>query len=203
MYFFRSRNAFGDKTFPDAKRRERREGKKAQKDGAQVSCSSFDGEGHIHAGRHGRCIYEQDNIFFFTFCRGCLVEFTAARGRAAVHVMQDAADRGKSFFKILLAPTSMSYMRERESTQGRVYYESIKREPKIRGIKKCRCDERLKLKQRNLRASHTLGWSQVAERGFALFFFCFFFHLSGSVVEKIRARILEKPESLSKALRKI
>ncbi len=37
-----------------------------------------------------------------------------------------------------------------------VYYESIKREPKIRGIKKCRCDERLKLKQRNLRASHTL-----------------------------------------------
>jgi hypothetical protein len=25
----------------------------------------------------------------------------------------------------------------------RVYYESIKREPKIRGIKKCRCDERL------------------------------------------------------------
>jgi hypothetical protein len=30
-----------------------------------------------------------------------------------------------------------------------VYYESIKREPKIRGIKKCRCDERLKLKQRN------------------------------------------------------
>jgi hypothetical protein len=26
-----------------------------------------------------------------------------------------------------------------------VYYESIKREPKIRGIKKCRCDERLKL----------------------------------------------------------
>ncbi len=38
-----------------------------------------------------------------------------------------------------------------------VYYESIKREPKIRGIKKCRCDERLKLKQRNLRASHTLG----------------------------------------------
>jgi hypothetical protein len=24
-----------------------------------------------------------------------------------------------------------------------VYYESIKREPKIRGIKKCRCDERL------------------------------------------------------------
>jgi hypothetical protein len=26
-----------------------------------------------------------------------------------------------------------------------VYYESIKREPKIRGIKKCRCDERLQI----------------------------------------------------------
>jgi hypothetical protein len=26
------------------------------------------------------------------------------------------------------------------------YYESIKREPKIRGIKKCRCDERLQTK---------------------------------------------------------
>ena len=30
--------------------------------------------------------------------------------------------------------------------EGIVYYESIKREPKIRGIKKCRCDERLKPK---------------------------------------------------------
>jgi hypothetical protein len=28
----------------------------------------------------------------------------------------------------------------------KVYYESIKREPKIRGIKKCRCDERLQTK---------------------------------------------------------
>ena len=27
-----------------------------------------------------------------------------------------------------------------------VYYESIKREPKIRGIYECRCDERLKTK---------------------------------------------------------
>ncbi len=27
-----------------------------------------------------------------------------------------------------------------------VYYKSIKREPKIRGIKKCRCDERLQTK---------------------------------------------------------
>jgi hypothetical protein len=29
---------------------------------------------------------------------------------------------------------------------GEVYYESIKREPKIRGINKCRCDERLQTK---------------------------------------------------------
>ncbi len=28
----------------------------------------------------------------------------------------------------------------------KVYYESIKREPKIRGMKKCRCDERLQTK---------------------------------------------------------
>ena len=28
----------------------------------------------------------------------------------------------------------------------RVYYESTKREPKIRGINKCRCDERLQTK---------------------------------------------------------
>jgi hypothetical protein len=32
------------------------------------------------------------------------------------------------------------YMR---SNKVEVYYESIKREPKIRGINKCRCDERL------------------------------------------------------------
>jgi hypothetical protein len=31
-----------------------------------------------------------------------------------------------------------------------VYYESIKREPKIRGIKKCRCDERLQTKTKEL-----------------------------------------------------
>ena len=29
---------------------------------------------------------------------------------------------------------------------ARVYYESIKREPKIRGIYECRCDERLQTK---------------------------------------------------------
>ena len=32
------------------------------------------------------------------------------------------------------------------SNTSLVYYESIKREPKIRGIKKCRCDERLQTK---------------------------------------------------------
>ncbi len=30
----------------------------------------------------------------------------------------------------------------------RVYYESIKREPKIRGIYECRCDERLQTKMK-------------------------------------------------------
>ncbi len=33
-----------------------------------------------------------------------------------------------------------------EHTSDTVYYESIKREPKIRGINKCRCDERLQTK---------------------------------------------------------
>jgi hypothetical protein len=36
--------------------------------------------------------------------------------------------------------------RRRGRSGLRVYYESIKREPKIRGIKKCRCDERLQTK---------------------------------------------------------
>ncbi len=31
-----------------------------------------------------------------------------------------------------------------------VYYESIKREPKIRGIYECRCDERLQTKTKEL-----------------------------------------------------
>ncbi len=31
-----------------------------------------------------------------------------------------------------------------------VYYESIKREPKIRGIYECRCDERLQTKTREV-----------------------------------------------------
>ncbi len=37
-----------------------------------------------------------------------------------------------------------------------VYYESIKRELKIKSIYECRCDERLQTKTRKLRASHTL-----------------------------------------------
>jgi hypothetical protein len=38
-----------------------------------------------------------------------------------------------------------------------VYYESIKREPKIRGIKKCRCDERLQTKTKEFtRLPYTL-----------------------------------------------
>jgi hypothetical protein len=34
--------------------------------------------------------------------------------------------------------------------EKKVYYESIKREPKIRGIKKCRCDERLQTKNKGI-----------------------------------------------------
>jgi hypothetical protein len=37
------------------------------------------------------------------------------------------------------------------------YYESIKRELKIKSIYECRCDERLHTKTRKLRASYTLG----------------------------------------------
>ena len=40
-----------------------------------------------------------------------------------------------------------------------VYYESIKRELKIKPIYECRCDERLKTKGENLHVSHTLGCS--------------------------------------------
>jgi hypothetical protein len=36
-----------------------------------------------------------------------------------------------------------------------VFYESIKRELKIKPIYECRCDERLKMKVRNLHVSHT------------------------------------------------
>ena len=43
-----------------------------------------------------------------------------------------------------------------ETQKTLVYYESIKRELKIRPIYECRCDERLKLKLRNLHAPHTL-----------------------------------------------
>jgi hypothetical protein len=35
---------------------------------------------------------------------------------------------------------------DHQEQKNEVYYESIKREPKIRGINKCRCDERLQTK---------------------------------------------------------
>jgi hypothetical protein len=38
-----------------------------------------------------------------------------------------------------------------------VYYESMKRKLKTKPIYECRCNGRLKL--RDLRSSHTLGWS--------------------------------------------
>jgi hypothetical protein len=49
-----------------------------------------------------------------------------------------------------------------------VYYESIKREPKIRGIKKCRCDERLQTKTKEfkplpLKKKEKLSSAQEAE----------------------------------------
>ncbi len=44
-----------------------------------------------------------------------------------------------------------------------VYYESIKRELKIKSIYECRCDERLQTKTRKLRASDTLGWPKTKE----------------------------------------
>ncbi len=43
-----------------------------------------------------------------------------------------------------------------------VYYESIKREPKIRGINKCRCDERLQTK--------TKEFTRLPYTGFGGFF---------------------------------
>ena len=49
----------------------------------------------------------------------------------------------------LMYPSSEEVNRELKRIQIvllYVYYESIKREPKIRGIKKCRCDERLQTK---------------------------------------------------------
>jgi hypothetical protein len=43
-------------------------------------------------------------------------------------------------------PTIENARTEGETLFPRVYYESIKREPKIRGIYECRCDERLQTK---------------------------------------------------------
>jgi hypothetical protein len=50
-----------------------------------------------------------------------------------------------------------------------LYYESIKRELKTRPVNECRCDERLKVKLRNLHVSHTLGcaikeWEMVRKK---------------------------------------
>jgi hypothetical protein len=41
---------------------------------------------------------------------------------------------------------STGHLGDSNRTLLEVYYESIKREPKIRGINKCRCDERLQTK---------------------------------------------------------
>jgi hypothetical protein len=49
--------------------------------------------------------------------------------------------RGKTFYSI---------------STNVVYYESIKREIKIKPISECRCDERLKIKTEDLHVSHTL-----------------------------------------------
>jgi hypothetical protein len=45
-----------------------------------------------------------------------------------------------------------------------VYYESIKRELKIKSIYECRCDERLQTKTRKLRASQYTGLTVELEQ---------------------------------------
>jgi hypothetical protein len=45
--------------------------------------------------------------------------------------------------EITLSPVRFPW---HDRTDNDVYYESIKREPKIRGIYECRCDERLQTK---------------------------------------------------------
>ncbi len=49
-----------------------------------------------------------------------------------------------------MVPTIENARTEGETLFPRVYYESIKREPKIRGIYECRCDERLQTKTKEL-----------------------------------------------------
>ncbi len=51
-----------------------------------------------------------------------------------------------------------------------VYYESIKREPKIRGIYECRCDERLQTKSKEFTR---LAYTMLCILTFSLFFFSF------------------------------
>jgi hypothetical protein len=53
-----------------------------------------------------------------------------------------------------------------------VYYESIKREPKIRGINKCRCDERLQTKTKEFTR---LPYTGVYFQRQSTRFFCFHF----------------------------
>ncbi len=53
----------------------------------------------------------------------------------------------------------MSFIR-----QSVVYYESRKRELKIRLMNEGQCDERLKLELRNLHVSHTLGCTTTQTR---------------------------------------
>jgi hypothetical protein len=57
-----------------------------------------------------------------------------------------------------------------------VYYESIKREPKIRGIYECRCDERLQTKSKEFtRLAYTglvLELEHVVNRRVVYFFIC-------------------------------
>jgi hypothetical protein len=57
-------------------------------------------------------------------------------------------------------------VRQSSGTPLFVYYESIKRELKIKSTYECRCDERLQTKTRKLRAPHT-----TCTRFFSFIFF--------------------------------
>ncbi len=69
-----------------------------------------------------------------------------------------------------------------------VYYESIKREPKIRGINKCRCDERLQTKTKEftrLPACDFLTHCDKKKKG------CVTFVRSGGETEERKERLKE------------
>jgi hypothetical protein len=53
-------------------------------------------------------------------------------------------------------------------------YESIKREPKIRGIYESRCDKRLQTKSKEFTPSHTLGGSSNWKKGGDLCLFVYY-----------------------------